>query len=265
MPNYWEERYLKQYVLTCAKTIPRTDRKLAVFLNGWLMEHLDSDLVERFHQTGDNPFSIYIDEQPTMANMVFNALDTEMETIFDELLLNPNLQKFEFVSATQKEFVILNRTVRILTEKDLSRQFYQGGAEGWYDLKIISPITFKSQGYYQFMPDVRLFFQSLMRKYNQAIEKSEQIDIDLLDEICKKTQVVSYRLRTQRYFIHSGFVTGFLGNLTFRCHGSQTLKDYLGAMLSFGEFSGVGAKTSLGMGAIKLKNQKEENNGKAKS
>ncbi|MDF9446005.1 hypothetical protein P5Z58_12760, partial [Limosilactobacillus mucosae] len=114
-----------------AKTIPRTDRKLAVFLNGWLMEHLDSDLVERFHQTGDNPFSIYIDEQPTMANMVFNALDTEMETIFDELLLNPNLQKFEFVSATQKEFVILNRTVRILTEKDLSRQFYQGGAEGW--------------------------------------------------------------------------------------------------------------------------------------
>lgn len=254
---------MKQYVLTCAKTIPRTDRKLAAFLNGWLMERLDSDLVDKFHQTGDNPFSVYIDEQPTTVKLVFNALDAEMETIFDELLLNPDLKKFEFVSASQKEFVILDRNVRVLTEKDLSKQFYLGKATGWYDLKIVSPMTFKSQGHYQFIPDVRLFFQSLMRKYNQAIENSEQIDVELLDEICKRTQITNYRLRTQRCFIHGGFVTGFLGYLTFRCYGSQTLKDYLGALLSFGEFSGVGAKASLGLGAIQLKNQKEENNGKA--
>ena len=132
---------MKQYVLTCAKTIPRTDRKLAVFLNGWLMDHLDSDLVDKFHQTGDNPFSVYIDEQPTTVKLVFNALDAEMETIFDELLLNPDLKKFEFVSASQKEFVILDRNVRVLTEKDLSKQFYLGKATGWYDLKIVSPMT----------------------------------------------------------------------------------------------------------------------------
>ena len=94
------------------------------------MERLDSDLVDKFHQTGDNPFSVYIDEQPTTVKLVFNALDAEMETIFDELLLNPDLKKFEFVSASQKEFVILDRNVRVLTEKDLSKQFYLGKATG---------------------------------------------------------------------------------------------------------------------------------------
>lgn len=40
--------------------------------------------------------------------------------------------------------------------------------------------------------------------------------------------------------------------MTLVCHGSQTLTNYVAVLLKFAEYSGVGVKTSMGMGAIKL-------------
>lgn len=47
------------------------------------------------------------------------------------------------------------------------------------------------------------------------------------------------------------------GRLTFKVQGAQTLKAYVKMLLTFGEYSGLGMKTSLGMGGIKLEERKD--------
>jgi putative CRISPR-associated protein Cas6 len=45
--------------------------------------------------------------------------------------------------------------------------------------------------------------------------------------------------------------------LTFKITGPNTLKAYANMLLKFGEYSGLGMKTSLGMGGLELEERKD--------
>ena len=44
------------------------------------------------------------------------------------------------------------------------------------------------------------------------------------------------------------------GSLSIRLHGNDTISRYARLLFSFGEYSGIGIKSSIGMGALKLLN-----------
>ena len=105
-----------------------------------------------------------------------------------------------------------------------------------------TPTGFKSQGSYVIFPTMRLIFQSLMQKYGRLVENQPEID---------------YRLETSYFRVHGQRIPAFRGRLTFKVQGAQTLKAYVKMLLTFGEYSGLGMKTSLGMGGIKLEERKD--------
>ncbi len=47
-------------------------------------------------------------------------------------------------------------------------------------------------------------------------------------------------------------LTGFMGTIRIQIKGSDTIARYIRLLLRFGKFSGVGIKTGMGMGAIKM-------------
>lgn len=255
---------MQQFVLTCEKSDQRLSRKIGVFFNAWLMERLPAQLVDVFHQGNENPFSLYVDTNRERVNFVVNVIDDDLAGAFREALFLPTLTSLEFKQLRGIEFKVIAKNERQLSQATLSQIFYQDEAEGWFNLQVITPAAFKSQGSYQYLPDLRLLFQSLMRQYNHWFEGQDHIDVELLEEICKRTRITGYRLHTERYEVHNAFLTGFCGNVVLQCRGTQTLKNYVQMLLNFAEFSGVGAKTSLGMGGIRLRERNEKQSGKKK-
>jgi CRISPR/Cas system endoribonuclease Cas6 (RAMP superfamily) len=47
-----------------------------------------------------------------------------------------------------------------------------------------------------------------------------------------------------------------LGRVTIKIKGASTLKAYIKMLLTFGEFSGVGIKTSMGIGGLEIEKRK---------
>lgn len=252
---------MEQLIITCPKKGEGyVDRKLAVYFYGWLVKKLDSEMIDQFHKTGVNPLSIYVEEDHKNVKFHLGLLNDEVANQVNSIFDDEGLKGIELESSSQENFQVIKKETRKLTSKELSKQFYVEEARGRYNIRIVTPMAFKSQGEYYFWPDIRLLLQSLMKKYTYLDEGTEKIDKNLLDELCRHVRIVGYRIHSQRYFIHNAFVNGFCGNLVLRCSGSQTLKNYLKILLEVGEYTGAGVKTSLGMGGIQLI-KKEDKNG----
>ncbi|GHV96974.1 hypothetical protein lacNasYZ03_17750 [Lactobacillus nasalidis] len=176
------------------------------------------------------------------------------------MLMDDDFTSFTLKSTEQQLFKILKKEKEILSNKELAQMFYrQDKAERLFQINVTTPMAFKTNGAYYNLPDVRLFFQSIMKKYNAIFENTEHIDLDLLDEICDKVSLVNFRIQSRRFYIHKAYINGFRGRLVFYCKGPETLASYVAMLLKFAEYSGAGVKTSLGMGSVKLGG--EENNG----
>ena len=104
---------------------------------------------------------------------------------------------------------------------------------------------------------MRLIFQSLMQKYGRLVENQPEIEEDTLDYLSEHSTITNYRLETIYFRVHGQRIPAFRGRLTFKVQGAQTLKAYVKMLLTFGEYSGLGMKTSLGMGGIKLEEKKD--------
>lgn len=247
---------MEKITLTCNKG-QKFDSSLAVYFHGWLMGKVSSDFADQIHTTGTNPLNIYVYQTKDYINFVVCLLTQKaVDEIFD-ILLDDNFTSFTLQSSEQNRFDICEKYTESLSEEELARSFYSDDAENLFTIQVLTPMAFKTQGQYFNLPDIRLFFQSLMKKYNSVFEGSEHVDIDLLDEIVKRTVLINFNINSRRYYIHHAYINGFMGRLTFLCKGSKTLTNYINTLLSFAEYSGAGVKTSLGMGAIKAVDRKD--------
>ena len=103
------------------------------------------------------------------------------------------------------------------------------------------------------MPSVRLIFQNLLMHYRQVYEGNKEIDVDTVAYIDQHVRITAYNLRSQYFAYASGAgkrIPAFMGSLTFSIGGPPTMGGLARMLLKFGEYAGVGVKTSMGMGAF---------------
>ncbi|SFG15501.1 CRISPR-associated endoribonuclease Cas6 [Ligilactobacillus ruminis] len=243
---------MKKLLLKCRRECDIDDCRESVYLHGWLMNHLDDDFASELHQAGMNPMSIQVVHDEESVSFIINLLTEKACNEVEPLIMSDSLNMIRINSGNQHEFEIIEKSVFERSESDLSKIFYGNDCSKVLKLKIMTPTAFKTNGKYVFLPDVRLVFQNLMKKYGCAFEKGEDIDFELLDEICIKVEVAAFSLKSRRFYLHKAYVNGFQGYLTLVCHGSQTLTNYIAMLLKFAEYSGIGVKTSMGMGAVRI-------------
>ena len=136
-------------------------------------------------------------------------------------------------------------------ERELLDEFYDTSCPKYLDIQFMSPTAFKQDGRYVIYPDLRLIYGSLMRKYSAVSGELDMIDEDLLNQLTDHSSITRYRLQTILFPMEKTNITGFVGNISIRVHGPETLVRYVRLLLRFGEFSGVGIKTGMGMGAMR--------------
>ena len=246
---------LDKIVLICPKkNTEKIEQNLGVYFQGWLMEQLPNEYVERLHHSGLKPYTIKATPTGDTIHFVVGLLNDQASKQIGSLLLNPDCREINLDMSQQRCFSIVEKHIQHLTEKDLSEIFYHSGeVQPGFSLYFRSPTAFKSQGEYIFFPDVRLLFQSLMKKYSYVFDGSEHVDVELLEEICQQTKITGYRVSSSYYPVHNVRIPGFVGEVRFKCRGNQTLRNYIAMLLQFAEYAGVGIKTSMGMGAVSLK------------
>lgn len=242
---------LKQIELVCAKN-EKYNSKSAVYFHGWIMSKVSEEFATNMHQTGVNSLNIYSYHTRDTINFVISLLSVKAVEELEKLLMDSKFKEFVLEGENQRQYLIIDKKVNSLTEKELARNFYASDSPRGIEIQLLTPTAFKTKGDYYNLPDLRFLFQSLMKKYNAIFEGSEQIDLDLLDEILKNTKLVDFSIYARRYYIHRSFIQGCIGKLTIYCKGSQTIVNYINTLLRFAEYAGIGVKTSLGMGAVKL-------------
>ena len=221
-------------------------------LHGVIMETIDGAFAEELHCQGLKPFSQHLEFFQGEVFWVVNALTAEAETKIIGVLNNPSFSTFR-LKKYNLDVSIIDKTKIQLEYKDLVNQFYFDASHRIFNVRFVTPTAFKSGGEYIFFPDWRLIIGSLMRKYNHVNGKENPEDSDILEALVCSIKPIKYELKSVYTTIERSKIPSFYGSITIKCSATQSLVNYLNLLLSFGEYSGVGIKCALGMGAISIK------------
>lgn len=125
----------------------------------------------------------------------------------------------------------------------------QNNTEKEIAFKFFTPTTFRRKQYNRIIPDAELVFGSLQNRWNELCEtKLPDIRQALLEEV-----VISYiNIRSAIYPLKTQPLVGFRGICAYEVKSkSAELASHLNRLANLAIFSGIGQKTTMGMGVAK--------------
>lgn len=224
--------------------------QMATLFHGALMELLPTEYADYLHISQLHPYTQHLEYKDNTWYWVVCCLNKEAVQIIIQQSLMP-VQEIEIKNRKQ-HIQIVQKTYREMSYKELMERFYSEDASRYIQLHFISPTAFKQRGRYVFYPDIRCLYQSLMNKYDAAVRDEGMTDEDTLEQLCEYTQIVKYDLKSVPFAVEGVRIPAFIGKLTLKVKGTQTMANFAHLLCQFGTFAGVGIKASLGMGCIKI-------------
>lgn len=222
-------------------------------LQAVLMDQIDTEYAEILHEHGLNPYTQYLIGKETKEWVVTTTTKEAYEKII-ECMMNPKFDKFE-IKKKSINVDILDKQVVVINKRDLTEEFYEKKADRFIKIELLTPTAFRSAGKYVNYPTLRLFYQSLMNKYSASADNIEMFDEETLEQLIKESEIVSYKLHSTAFPLEGVRIPSFKGSFTIKVTGSETMARYVRLLARFGEFSGLGIKASMGMGAMIYKEE----------
>ncbi|MDO5725880.1 MAG: CRISPR-associated endoribonuclease Cas6 [Tissierellia bacterium] len=215
---------------------------------GVLMEKLSKDTVFNLHSFSINPYCQYVIKIANNSYWTLNGLNNyAFENIIKPLI---NLEKI-YLKNKDLEIKLNDLELHKYNKHEFTEKFLFGNSTGIFNLKFITPTSFKSQGRYIIMPDCRLIFQSLMKKFD-ATGEDKLFSEELLKDLENFSYISKYRLRSCLFPLEKIKIPAFIGDIQIKLDGPKELRNIASLLLNFGTYSGVGIKTAMGMGAMKI-------------
>jgi len=215
------------------------------------MEHVDPAYADVLHRLPFNPYSQYcrIDQNSGKLVWRINILTDEAAMHLVKPLLNVNCISLKRYGITLVPASVYYETIELKNVTDIIRNDSQALTK----ISVVTPTAFKSSSDYVNMPTTRLIFQNLLMHYSQVYEGSHEVDVDTLEYITQRTTITSFNLKSTHFVVSTGGskkIPAFIGSLTIAAKGPQTLNGLVRMLLRFGEYAGLGIKTSMGMGGL---------------
>lgn len=241
---------LNQIRLTIEPAIDH-NHNMGNILHGYLLEQVDPEYGEYLHQSQLKPFSqsFYFDRQEQCWVWAVNTLSKEA----CENLIVP-LERLKTINLEHRQQILTVREIRrqeSVTYDELTRIFYLGGeSRRRMGVEFFTPCSFRVQNQYLIHPSLFHIYQSLMLKFSSFSPTIKLEDETVLKHLTQHTEITDYRLRSSKFMVGKGVIKGYTGNIRLAVKGNETLAHLANLLFAFGNYSGVGIKTSLGMGAI---------------
>lgn len=212
-----------------------------------LLSLLDGTYAEELHEQKETPVSqcIYYEKSETLWRI--NLLNEESINAFSETLNNLGILPLNSGEIS----------LELLGKDTISAEKLIGDARSiesdrFFSFRFLSPVAFKQCGSYTVLPSKELILQSLLKKWNHVFPSLLLEDEDAFHMLCNGIRISDYNLRTTRFQLKENKIPGFIGNMRIDAHLSAPLLDIWKILITFSEYSGIGIKTALGMGGVKL-------------
>lgn len=223
----------------------------ASLLHGVLMEQLDFEYAERLHIQGLKPYSQCVRIENDKSVWYVRTLSEEA---YNRIILPLQDESFNsfLIRHNNSHINISNKELNKIYKENLYKDFYSKDASRVYKIEFVSPTAFKRNGGYYNFPNTKNIYSSLMKRYDSISNDNVMEDEETLEHLVDNTDILSYSLYSTSFSLEGVKIPSFMGNITVKIKGSQTMANFANLLFRFGEYSGVGIKTAIGMGSIKV-------------
>ena len=214
------------------------------------IEMLPMDYAEYLHLSQLHPYTQHLECRNGEWYWIVSCLNGEaVQKIIKNVLWT--LESIE-IKKQKIHIDIVDKKYKEMTYRELMEQFYAKEYARYMTIHFISPTAFKQNGSYVFYPNLHCIFQSLMNKYDSANGEEGMFDNETLEQLSESAQIVRYDLKSVSFPLEGVRIPSFIGKVTIKIDGAHTMVNFAHMLFVVGEYSGVGIKTSLGMGCIKI-------------
>lgn len=223
--------------------------------HGLLMEYLDSDYVDFLHNQELNPYSQYVFLDKEKNNYVWqistltkaskiNIIDKLTENLGNSIKLTHNDIELKIKS---------KKIVNIQTYKEFADKiFLQEDRKNIINVKLLTPATYKSNGEYQMFLQVSALYYSAYNKWNMFSDEISLADEEVFQHIIDYSKIIKYDLKSYKFGLEKVALNSFIGDMTILLKGPKELALISNLLLEYAKYCGLGAKTSIGMGGVKI-------------
>ncbi len=228
---------------------------IAYLLHGAIMELIPPEYAEYLHTSRVHPYSQYAEASGDIIKWTINTLNAEAKDNIIGILENRitrHSMESVYLKQRSEALEISDYSVHTSTYEALIEKYFFEEPDRYINIRIITPAAFKSNGKYCILPSPRLFFQSLMIRYDMFSEKSSIFSPELLEHYESYSSICDYRLKSTRFTVERVKIPSFTGDLKIKISGPQQMVNLAWILAEFAEYAGIGIKTGMGMGGVLL-------------
>lgn len=232
--------------------------------HGIFFQNINPELANNLHDLETKPFVIQAfrlkkkDDKYLYYELVINSLTQELSSYLWESKTFLDCNQYHVKSFDLKLEVIESLSKSTNIEMLYLQNFKSEKLNEQINLEFTSPCSFKSKNRYHTLPDTRLILQSLMHKFDHYSNKLNFYAPEYLDYLAERLIISKFDIQSQRFKVDKTLIAGFTGKITLSLHKlNAEAKKIISLLIDFGEYSGLGIKASMGMGAYKkISNEK---------
>jgi len=216
--------------------------ELTLSIHSWLMSIIKNDYDPKLQSENElRPFSMFSRLQKHNIILRFSLLFDSAAPLYEIFCT----AKYINVLGLKEKLSIINKIEKPQIKVDSLCK----PAPNEFKLIIASPATYRHNGRESNMYSLPLLLNTVSEKLhtfeNITISNKEII------EACEQVIYTEYNLHSVNYAIKPNvYRPGFEGELNIRPRGTNIQRDNLALLLRYAAYTGVGAKTALGMGGI---------------
>lgn len=248
---------LAKLILTLENT---SEKPISIHMSsifqGMLMEFLEEDTCDWLHMQKRHPYSQFIRYDK---NRIDWTICTFTKKAYQRILIPIIKSSIEQLFSTRHEisFHIKNRELITISQQEFLETNYFKSYTKTFTIEFLTPTSFKSNGQYKNYPTVRWIFQSLMNKYDEDSEH-QLFDAEVLQLIEEQVTITQYKLKSTNFQLEGTKIPSFIGSVKLYVNSNQSIVNLINYLLKYGEFSGIGIKSAMGMGAIRIENRERK-------
>lgn len=222
-------------------------RHLGSVLHGWIMEQLSNETAEALHHNyAYSPLKQRIYYDNDVVNWEIVSLN---EQLTQELMGVLSTCSSMYLRYYDKEIKIGSVQFESINIPDIINSYLnEDKLNKFIKIKVRTPMSFKSNKQYLIFPDEKKFFRSIMLQFDSFFSEYQMYDRDTLDFLEKNVRIVNYNMKSTRFHLEKVKIPSFIGEIVFKVDGPKPFLQLIHFLLKFGEYTGSGIKTSLGMG-----------------
>ena len=211
---------------------------LGIKLHGFIMSKIHPKYADLLHTQEPRPFSLFVYNGGSGFACRVSVLNDEAVQIIDAL---ENIDEIK-VYGIDKPLTVGNVSrSNPINAADIPAILHKNK----YSLDIVTPAVRKTNGRYTNPPDLCKYFASVANKLNAY----ENIPIDYggLDALFAEMKISQYIFESKDFMLGGKKIPAVTGSLDISLKSGA---DKLKLLLGYATYSGIGAKTSLGMGGF---------------